>query len=226
MKKVLVIAAHPDDEIYGMGGTIARLSADGVQVSLLIVTDGSTSQYRQCENLDSIIEEKKEETKKASEIVGIKNVFYGNLQDMRLDQTDHIEINKVIEDIIRKIKPDTVFTHYWGDVNLDHRRVYESTMVSTRPVFGQCVKEVYCYSVPSSTEWEPAVHHGFLPNYFVDISDYVDAKSNAIKAYKTELREFPHPRSVEAVTVQDNAAGLRCGITKSCEEFILLRRVR
>lgn len=224
MKKILVIAAHPDDEIYGMGGTIARLNSEGKEIYLLIVTDGSTSQYREADNIDDIIKEKKLETKAAAKIVGIKQVFYGNLPDMRLDQTDHIKINSVIEETIDKVNPDTVFTHYWGDVNLDHRRVYESTMVSTRPTFNQCVKEVYCYNVPSSTEWEPAVHHNFSPNYFVDISEYTQKKQKAIKAYKTELREFPHPRSLKYVEAQDVAVGLRYGI-KNCEEFILIRKV-
>lgn len=224
MQKILVIAAHPDDEIYGMGGTIAKLSTEGKEVYLLIVTDGSTAQYREHNDVESIIVGKKKETSLAAQSVGIKEVFYGKLPDMRLDHTDHIKINQVIEEVIDKIQPDTVFTHYWGDVNLDHRRVYESTLVAARPVAEQCVKELYCYNVPSSTEWEPNPNLKFTPNYFVDISSFVDQKYTAINAYKTELREYPHPRSVESVKAQEIANGLRLGIG-NCEEFILLRRV-
>lgn len=224
MKRVLVIAAHPDDEIYGMGGTIAKLSDEGNEIHLLIITDGSTAQYRNSEDIDFIISKKKIETEKSSKKVGISAIHYGNLPDMRLDKTEHIEVNKVIEDLIQEIKPDTVFTHFWGDVNLDHRCVYQSTVVATRPTFGQSVKEVFCYSVPSSTEWQPNPQDAFMPNYFVDITEYTEQKNAAISAYETELRDFPHPRSVEAVCIQDKAAGLRCGIY-AAEEFILLRKI-
>lgn len=224
MGKILVIAAHPDDEIYGMGGTIARLKDEGNELHLLIVTDGSTAQYRDKADIDEIIKAKKKETEKAASIVGFSSVHYGKLPDMRLDITEHIEVNKVIEDIINEIKPDTVFTHFWGDVNLDHRCIYQSTIVATRPVFGQSVKEVYCYSVPSSTEWQPKISEQFAPNYFVDISKYVQQKYAAIEAYETELRDFPHPRSVETVSVQDKASGLRIGLS-AAEEFVVLRKI-
>lgn len=224
MEKILVIAAHPDDEIYGMGGTIAKLSAQGKEVYLLIVTDGSTAQYRNDPNINEIIENKKLETISAAKSVGIKEIYYGNLHDMRLDITEHIAINQVIENLIQNLRPDTVFTHFWGDVNLDHIRVNESTLVATRPVASQCVKEIYCYSVPSSTEWQANGEKKFTPNYYVDIGDFVQQKNAAIMAYTTELRDFPHPRSVEAVALQDKAAGLRCGVA-AAEEFILMRKI-
>ena len=155
MKKVLVIAAHPDDEVMGLGGTIAKLSAQGVECHLLIVTDGSSSQYRDSGHLHEIIEAKKKETKECSDLLGFKSINYGELPDMKLDTTPHIRINQVIEDVIDKVQPDTVFTNFWGDVNLDHQEVYKSTLVAVRPVMGQVVKELYCYRVPSSTEWMP-----------------------------------------------------------------------
>ncbi len=225
MKKVLIVAAHPDDEIFGMGGTICALCEQGAEVSLLIVTDGSSSQYRDDPRLDEIIAAKKEETKKAAEIVGIKEVIYGGLRDMRLDSTEHIEVNAVIEKAVAKIKPDTVFTHFWGDVNFDHKCVYNSTLVATRPTAWQCVKSLYCYSVASSTEWSPSSNPTqFMPNVFFDISRYADKKAAAIAAYKTELRDFPHPRSAEYVKKLDEAAGLRVGVA-SAEEFMLVRAV-
>ena len=152
MKKVLVISAHPDDEVLGMGGTIAKLTAAGCDVQLLIVTDGSSSQYSNSEDLMAIISHKKEETKKSSDILGIKSIRYGDLPDMRLDCTPHVEINKVIESAVDDFQPDTIFTHFWGDVNVDHQNVYKSTLVAVRPIFGQVVKELYCYSVPSGLQ--------------------------------------------------------------------------
>ena len=134
MKKILVIAAHPDDEVLGMGGTIAKMTAEGAEVHLLIVTDGSSAQYRANDNLKEIIENKKAETRACADILGIKSVIYGHQPDMKLDVTPHIQINAVIEEAVGSIGPDSVFTHFWGDVNVDHQNVYRSTLVAVRPV--------------------------------------------------------------------------------------------
>lgn len=225
MERILVIAAHPDDEVLGMGGTIAKLASQNKEVHLLIVTDGSTSQYKGSENIDKILDSKKQETKKSSDILGIKSIMYGMLPDMKLDATPHIDVNQVIEKAIDAIQPDTVFTHFWGDVNMDHRCVYHSTMVAVRPVVSQCVKEVYCYSVPSSTEWSPAIPQTtFMPNLFVDISKEAPLKYKAMEAYETELRDYPHPRSVAYLKKDDEATGLRVGI-KAAESFVMLRKL-
>lgn len=221
--KILVIAAHPDDEVYGMGGTIAKLSSLGYEVYLMIVTDGSSSQYKDRENLAEIIEIKKQETLASSSLLGIKEIFYGELPDMQLDSVPHIVVNKAIENIVRRIQPTIVFTHFWGDVNQDHREVFKSTMVATRPVFGQVVKKVYCYNVPSSTEWAPQIpQYAYNPTNFVDIESFRDVKRMAIEAYKTEIREYPHPRSVEYVNTADKYMGLSCGLN-SAEGFIVIR---
>lgn len=223
--KILVIAAHPDDEVYGMGGTIAKLSTNGCEVHVLIVTDGSTTQYKNSKNLMEIINDKREETQIANNILGVRKIHFGELPDMKLDNTAHIEVNSVIEKTIREVKPEIVYTHFYGDVNLDHQCVYKSTLVAVRPIPGQLVKELYCYRVPSSTEWSPQIPLSiFSPNVFVDISDYDYKKYEAIKAYKTEIRDFPHPRSVEYVKRCDCATGLKCGIN-SAEEFMLLRKI-
>lgn len=225
MKRVLVIAAHPDDEVLGVGGTIAKLSAEGVECHLLIVTDGSSSQYRDSDHLYEIIEAKKIETKGCSDTLGFKTIHYGELPDMKLDKTPHIVINQVIEKVIDEVQPDTVFTHFWGDVNRDHQEVYKSTLVAVRPVMGQVVKELYCYRVPSSTEWTPnKADTIFIPNYFVDIEKFAEMKYKAFACYSTELREYPHPRSVQYLRETDKTAGLRVGLL-AAEEFVLLRKL-
>lgn len=225
MKKVLVIAAHPDDEVMGLGGTIAKLSAQGVECHLLIVTDGSSSQYRESDHLGEIIEAKKIETKNCADILGFRSIHYGELPDMKLDMTPHIVINQVIERVVDEVQPDTVFTHFWGDVNRDHQEVYKSTLVAVRPVMGQVVKELYCYRVPSSTEWTPnKADTMFMPNYFVNIEKYAEQKYRAFACYSTELREYPHPRSVEYLRETDKAAGIRIGLL-AAEEFVLLRKL-
>ena len=225
MKKVLVIAAHPDDEVMGLGGTIAKLSAQGVECHLLIVTDGSSSQYRESDHLCEIIEAKKIETNNCADTLGFRSIHYGELPDMKLDMTPHIVINQVIEKVIDEVQPDTVFTHFWGDVNSDHQEVYKSTLVAVRPVMGQVVKELYCYRVPSSTEWTPnKADTMFMPNYFVNIEKYAEQKYKAFACYSTELREYPHPRSVQYLRETDKAVGIRVGLL-AAEEFVLLRKL-
>ena len=225
MKKVLVIVAHPDDEVLGMGGTIAKLAAQGCEVNVLIVTDGSSSQYRDSVDLAKIIEDKKQETWACAQTLGVKNVYYGELPDMQLDTVPHITINKVIESAIDRLQPDTVFTHFWGDVNQDHVSVYKSTLVAVRPVLGQVVKELYCFRVPSSTEWTPCkADTMFMPNYFVDIEKFAEQKYEAFSKYATELRGYPHPRSVKHLKELDVARGLEVGMGPT-ETFVLLRKL-
>ena len=144
---------------------------------------------------------------------------------MKLDCTPHIEINQVIERVIDELQPDMVYTHFWGDVNADHQNVYKSTLVAVRPVMGQVVKQLFCYSVPSSTEWTPNKEDTmFMPNVFVDITDVAEQKYEAFGMYTTELRDYPHPRSVQYLREADKAAGIRVGLL-SAEEFVLLRRL-
>ncbi len=222
---ILVIAAHPDDEVLGVGGTIAKHSADGDIVHLLIVTDGSTSQYKGDPNLKKIISEKKNETQKCAEILGISTIDYGSLPDMKLDTISHVDINSCIENTIKKYKPEIVYSHFYGDINKDHRCVSESTLVAVRPVVGQCVKKVYLYRTPSSTEWNVKnASNYFSANRYVDISGFVDIKNRAIRCYTTELREFPHPRSLEAIKIIDKAAGTEIGVS-AAEEFVIVREI-
>ena len=168
--KILVIAAHPDDEVYGMGGTIAKLSEAGDEVHVLFVTDGCTAQYRNDPRLPQILAQKQEEARRANALLGVKAVHFGTLPDMRLDTVPHVEVNQLIEETVDAVAPEVVYTHFLGDVNLDHQMVYRSTLVAVRPVPGQTVRELYCYRVPSSTEWNPQLAHtAFLPNVMVDI---------------------------------------------------------
>lgn len=224
--KILVIAAHPDDEVYGMGGTIAKLSAQGHEVHVLIVTDGCTAQYALRPDLPEIIEKKHREALDANALLGVKEVHFGAFPDMRLDTVPHVEVNRLIEDTIEAVGPEVVYTHFYGDVNLDHQMVYRSTLVAVRPVPGQCVKALYAYYVPSSTEWSPQLAQtAFLPNTMVDITGYEACKEQALRAYQTEERAYPHPRSAQYVRETDRARGLQWGLGSS-EAFMLLRKIR
>ena len=227
MDKVLIVAAHPDDEVIGVGGTIAKYVADGAVVKVLIVTDGSTSQYRDNPDLLNILKEKKLETEKAAELLGVSEVIYGNLPDMKLDIVEHTKVNSVIEAVIDEFQPNIVFTHFWGDVNLDHQCVCKSTLVACRPVPGQCVRELYGYYVQSSTEWNvQSANNTFMATLFVDISgDYANRKYKAMDCYSAELREYPHPRSIEALRVNDSANGVHVGVN-AAEGFVVYRELK
>lgn len=220
--KVLVIAAHPDDEVYGAGGTMARLVKEGHEVYTLIVTDGSSTQYP---GDDERARQKVTECEEANRRLGVRKVFYGGQPDMRLDTVAHVTVNKAMSDVISQVQPEWVFTQHCGDVNRDHHAVFASTMVACRPFPGQTVKRVYAYEVGSSTEWAaPRVENTFLPNVYFDISETIDQKLQAVTAYETELRPFPHPRSVEAAKTYAQYRGVNVGVPFA-EAFMLVRAV-
>ena len=221
--KILVIAAHFDDEVYGCGGTISKLVREGHKVYVCILTDSCSSQYT--DRANEMIAQKKEESQIVNNIFGIEKTYTFDFPDMQLDTIPHVELNQAIEQCIRDIKPTIVYTHHGGDVNKDHRLVFESTMVAVRPMEGSSVKRVLCYEVPSSTEWAPPTPSNmFSPNVFVDIEDVIDKKIDAIKAYNSELREYPHPRSVENVINQAHLRGASVGL-KAAECFMLIREI-
>ena len=226
MEKILIIAAHPDDEVLGAGGAIVKHVENGNEVSLLIVTDGSTSQYKDDPKLLEIIEEKKKETESCARTLGIKNVYYGDLPDMKLDSIPHIDINNVIENVIDEVNPSIVYTHFYGDVNKDHRCVYESTLVACRPTQNQIVKRIFLYYVPSSTEWNLQIPNSiFMPNWYEKLTEReAEIKYDAFKCYKEELREYPHPRSIEYLRNLDVSNGNKIG-AEFAECFMLVRNI-
>lgn len=192
---VLVIAAHPDDEVLGVGGTIVKHVSSGDTVYVYIVTDGSSTQY---EGNNEILEKKKEEAKKANFKLGVKEIIFGNLPDMKLDTIPHVQINKEISKVIEKIKPQIVYTHHYGDLNKDHQEVYKSTLVACRP-YNSGVKELYLYEILSSSEWGE-MSSQIKPMLFQKLTkDELGLKIEAMKEYESELRDYPHPRSLEGI---------------------------
>jgi LmbE family N-acetylglucosaminyl deacetylase len=215
---VLVIAAHPDDEVLGVGGTIAKHTDSGDDVHILIVTEGTTHQYDDTE----LIEEKKRQAELCADTLGASTVHFGDLPDMKLDQIPHVEVNSVIENVCDEITPDVVYTHSQREVNLDHHAVHESTIVATRP--GSGVSTVLAYETPSSTDFATNID-GFTPTLFTDIEDYLDLKTDAFNCYETEVREYPHPRSSESIRSIAKARGAASG-NRAAETFDVLRAYR
>ncbi len=159
--KLLVIVAHPDDEVLGCGGTIARLASEGQEVYCLILGEGITSRYDQRDTVvEDGLKQLKLEAEQAAKILGIKKAFFKNYPDNRFDTIPLLTIVKAIEEIKREIEPDIIYTHHQGDLNIDHQITFKAVLTACRPMKGQTVKEIYSFEVPSSTEWSsPDVHN-------------------------------------------------------------------
>ena len=217
--RVLVLAAHPDDEILGMGGTIAVHATErGDTVKIVCVTDGSSTQYP---GDDALRAQKEQEATRAAAELGVDDYVHLDLPDMRLDTLAHVEINKVVEEHVRAFGAEVVYTPH-PDVNRDHVALFDSVAVATRPVPGQTVRRVLTYAPTSSTEWTPAARNWFVPNWYVDISATLDRKLAAFAHYATERREYPHPRSERALRAHAELHGASVGC-EYAEPFVLVR---
>ena len=217
---VLVVAAHPDDEILGCGGTVARHAAEGDDVHILIVAEGATSRPKGSKD---DVEQLTEAANRAAEAIGAKAPRLLGLPDNRLDTVALLDIIQPIEDIIREVTPQTVYTHHGSDLNLDHRTVHQAVVTACRPLPGSSVRRLYGFETLSSTEWSTAsMGPAFNPAHFVGISDFLAAKNAALECYEMEMRPFPHPRSVEAVTALARVRGSQAGLaTAEAFEVIL-----
>ena len=225
MKTILVIAAHPDDEVLGCGGTIARLTSEGSNVYTLILGEGVTSRDRKRDlaKRENEIAELKKQAENANRILGVKKVYTFDFPDNRFDSVPLLDIIKTIEEIKDGIKPDIVFTHHIGDLNIDHQITFKAVMAACRPTIDESVKEIYSFEIPSSTEWNaPSLSTYFMPDYFVDINKSLEIKINALKEYESELRDFPHPRSLKAVELNAKYWGVKMGF-KAAEAFKTVR---
>lgn len=218
-KKVLIIAAHPDDEILGVGGTIPLMVQMKKTVDVLIFTDGSSTQYF---NNKNILEDKFEEARLANSLLGSNLLPRLDFPDMRLDTVAHVDKNIALDKIISEGGYDTVFVQDNSDINKDHKELFESTIVACRTYPGQKVKNLLSYYVNSSTEWGNLLQkHPFNPNVFIDISSSIEKKLNSMEMYQTELRSYPHPRSLEGLRNTAKYYGNMVGI-EYAEPFRLI----
>jgi LmbE family N-acetylglucosaminyl deacetylase len=226
-RPVLVVVAHPDDEILGCGGTVARLGQEGREVYFAILGEGITSRHANREDADprrsSLLHR---HAQAAAAIVGVKDIFLYQLPDNRLDTVPLLQVVKVVEELVDRMKPEVIYTHHPGDLNVDHGVIHRAVLTATRPKAGQPVREIYAFEVPSSTDWAfGSLQPAFRPNVFVDVTATLEAKIAAMACYETESREFPHPRSPEAL----RAVAMRWGSVAGChaaEAFELVRSIR
>ena len=218
-KNVLVVAAHPDDEVLGVGGTIPLIRARGGRVTVVIVTDGSSAQYA---GDAEIGQQKNQSLQAAHQILGTDEVVRWDFPDMRLDTIEHVELNRAFEILIGEHQFDTIFVHHAGDINLDHQLIHRSVLVAARPMPGQAVKSLLSYHVNSATDWGAlSGTNVFSPNVFIDIDSTIKTKLDALQCYAVELRDYPHPRSLEAVENRARVFGSEVGF-RYAEAFQLL----
>ncbi|HIP12043.1 MAG TPA: PIG-L family deacetylase [Arcobacter sp.] len=224
-KKILIIAAHPDDEVLGCFGTVSRLIKEGYAAYTLILGEGKTSrdEERVLEDRKDDIEGLNQEIQKANDIIGIKKVFVESFPDNRFDSVDLLDIIKIISKVKEEVKPDIIFTHYEHDLNIDHQITYKAVITATRPMEDECVKEIYSFEILSSTEWNYPI--SFSPDTYYDINDTLDLKIKAMKEYTSELCEYPHPRSLEGIDLNAKYQGMRVG-KKAAEAFKSIRIIK
>jgi N-acetylglucosamine malate deacetylase 1 len=192
VERVLVVAAHPDDEVLGCGGLLARVLRTGRKAHVLIMTEGSTTQYP---DQPELVEQKQSEAREAMRILGGPTIDFAGLPDMALSTLTPAELNGPIEAAVREHRPEWLLTHNSFDLNSDHRLLHDAARIAARP--GSPVKRLLAYEVLSSTEWG---HEAFTPTTYVQLDeDAVDRKVAALETYRTEVRDWPHPRSAEGI---------------------------
>jgi LmbE family N-acetylglucosaminyl deacetylase len=216
--KVLVIAPHPDDEVLGCGGSIAVHNRKGDEIYVCIVTKAYTPDWS-----EDVIKRKKNEIANANRILGIKETYFLDFPTVRLDTIPQKELNDLIFKVVNKDRPQIVYIPYKGDLNRDHRLVFESSLVAVRPIINHKIKRVLSYETLSETDWGSPLET-FAPNVYVDISDTMQTKIEALKAYKDEIRPYPNPRSIEMVEVLAKKRGSEAGM-RFAEAFVLIREI-
>ena len=218
---VLIVAAHPDDEVLGCGGTIAKHINKGDKVHVVFMTNGVGSRNTSSKE----IQERQQAAKNAANILGVSSTQQFDFPDNKMDTVALLDVVQLIEEVIEKLQPEIIYTHHAGDLNIDHQITHKAVITACRPQPDFCVKEIYAFEVLSSTEWQtPGVLH-FSPNVYIDITKFIDIKKKTLKIYSEEMRQPPHSRSVDNVLRINALRGNSIGVNYA-EAFILLRFIK
>jgi len=228
MERALIVAAHPDDEILGCGGVIAKLAAEKKSVYVVWLTGGILSRHNQKHSsaaAELALIRANALTAMSLLGVGESNLNFLGYEDQKLDTVPFLDLVKSLKQIIQEVKPNCVFTHHSGDYNKDHRVTFEATLYATRASPGEfSPQKLYTYEVLSSTERSFSSFGAFEPNTYIDVSQYIEKKQSALGCYETELKSFPHPRSKEGLQILARHRGMEVGL--SCAEaFHLVRSI-
>ncbi|MES2762451.1 MAG: PIG-L family deacetylase [Bacteroidota bacterium] len=228
-KKIMIVVAHPDDELLGLGATMNKIiSESNVITHLVILGEGITSRS---DNRDKSLWEKELEIHRnniyaAQKCIGYHSVSIHQIADNRFDSVNLLDIIKIVEKEKEKFQPDVIFTHHGGDLNIDHQRTFEAVITCTRPMENEKVKTIITFETPSGTEWRASTDpKHFIPNLFFEVSeDNLDAKIKGMENYEFEKRKYPHPRSPEALKIQAQRWGISVG-KPFAEAFVLVRQI-
>ena len=228
-KTIMVVVAHPDDEVLGVGGTINKLINDyDCFVHVVILGEGITSRYSNTmdETAQQELKRHKQNILNAKEQLGYNSISIYDLPDNRFDSIDLLDIVKIIELEKQKIQPEIIFTHHGGDLNIDHQRTFEAVITATRPLEYEIVSTIITFETPSGTEWRASSDpKHFIPNLFISISkENLESKINAMEQYDYEKRNYPHPRAPKSLEIIANRWGIVVG-QESAEAFCLIRKI-
>lgn len=222
-RRILIVAAHPDDEVLGCGGTLARHTAEGDIVQILFLADGVGGRG-QIAGAETVRDRIQAACNAAATLGAGQPIFFG-WPDNRLDSMALLDMVQPLEQVIEEFKPSTIYTHHGGDLNVDHRLAHQAVLTACRPQPEGFVTRILTFETPSSTEWSSAsIGVPFCPNWFVNISTVIDQKMAALHCYEEELRPFPHARSPEGIEALARLRGSSCGV-QAAEAFMLIREI-
>ena len=221
IKKAIVIAPHADDEILGCGGTISKLVSEGSKVIVVICTNQHIGAPEQC-SAEQIIKVRSE-AKKVHQSLGVDETIFLDFPAPRLNSFPEYLISVSLSQIFKSHTPDTIFIPFHGDMHQDHKAIYRAALVSARPKGDQSIRNIFSYETLSETDWSPLWENYFRPTLFIDITGHLDSKLNAMSQYKTQIAEFPNPRSLEALTHLAKLRGSTIGV--GCAEAFSIERI-
>lgn len=226
LERVLVVAAHPDDELLGCGATIARHAAEGARVWTLVLGEGVAARAglapaEKARQLKAL----RRHAAAANKAAGVERCLLLDFPDNRLDSVPRLDVIQAVEKVVARFRPERVYTHSPADLNVDHQIVSEAVRTACRPLPGSSVRDVLAFETVSATEWRFDAERRFVPNVFVDVSRTLERKLKALARYEGEMRAFPHPRSAEALRALAELRGAQAGYA-AAEAFALVRRVQ
>jgi Uncharacterized proteins, LmbE homologs len=219
-KRMIVIAPHADDEILGCGATIAKYIDSGFEIFVIVATKGDLSMF-----LEERVLNVRREALEAHKFLGVKETFFFDFPAPKLNVVPECDISNALFDVFKSVKPCTIFIPHPSDLHQDHKAIYRSSLVPARPIYDYKVEEIYCYETLSETNWAPiAANSFFIPNLYIDVSNYFEKKLEAMRIFKSQLKPFPNSRSLEAIDALATYRGTTIGAPKA-EAFVIERQI-